>query len=363
MQAFANAVTYVPLAERCAQNDHCGGQVNCDENTSPFLIRQSTKTAAQRRSERELQTGELPVRLVLVFGLLGCLALAWAPHEACAKWVWNKETGYVDTSNKAEGKKGPDERYKSALALVTEERYLDALGEFKKLAKKYKKSKVGEKAQFKVAEMLRRVGKTFDAFQAYEKLFKDYPTTTLSQKALKNEFELGKLLAPMDKSKAIEIFQKVVDRDASSPYAAEAEVRTGDCYHEMGKHEDARDVYQRVIAVYSPSEWVSVAQFRAGRCGIELFKSTGNAADLTKAKQDLRGYLSGKPKGDYAKEAAAGIKQIQYLEAEKEFKVAEYYCRQKKPRSAAVYFKLIMKKYPETTWAEKSRARLEELER
>ena len=67
------------------------------------------------------------------------------------------------------------------------------LNYFKAVAKKWKGTAAGEKAQFTLAETEYKQGRLFAAHDGYEQLMADYPGTELNGKVVQREYEIAKV--------------------------------------------------------------------------------------------------------------------------------------------------------------------------
>ncbi len=116
------------------------------------------------------------------------------------------------------------------------------------------------------------------------------------------------------------------------------------------------------LTTYPKSQWTPTVQFQKGAA--QLAAHQGVAYDPTPlhdARKSFQDYLEKNPNGDRTQEAKERLSEIDDKQAQKDFEVADFYRRTGHPDSARVYFEMVIRRYPNTSWSQKAQAELEAL--
>ncbi|MGQ3686139.1 MAG: outer membrane protein assembly factor BamD [Candidatus Loosdrechtia sp.] len=273
------------------------------------------------------------------------------------KWVWNKEMGWIEPP--AEEITTQEQRYRYAVSLLVEQKYMTAIKEFEAIIKSDPDSEYAEVSQINIGRAHFLNGNYKRALKAYDKVLQKYPGTRRVPEILESKFQLG--IAQMEKNKraAINIFEKIIAKHPLGPLAADANIKIADSYFELGRYEEALDTYERFLENYPRSEWVPYVLFRIPISKLSHERrQERNTGLLASAQEDLEVYLASYPYGVYAEDAKRMIEEIRIMKAEREFRIGEFYLRVKKPISAAMYFEFVKNDFPGTVWEEKASDRL-----
>jgi len=275
-----------------------------------------------------------------------------------AKWIWNKETGWIEPPSTATT--SVDQQYRHALSLLVEQKYINAVAEFESLIKEYPGSEHAEVSQINIGWAYYLNGDYKRALKAYEKVLQKYPGTKRTLQVLEREFQIGVTLMEMKENAAIEVFEKIIEKHPLGPIAPEAQIKIADCYFKLEEYEEALDAYEKFLENYPKNEWVPYVQFRIPLTKVYHEKlQERNYGLLVSAREGFEEYLISNPRGVHIEDAKKMIEDIRIIEAEREFNIGEFYLRRKEPASAALYFEYTIKDYPDTIWAERSRERIE----
>ena len=298
-----------------------------------------------------------------VFTLMFWVVFCWASiQDAHAKWVWNKESGWVDPLTLNPGI--PDQRYKLALAMVVDHKYDSAVKEFQALLKRYPNSDLAEPCQFNIGQAYFLAGKYKKAFKAYERLLERFLGTRLTELVLEKELQVGIALMESNPLSSVDIFEKIIEHNPMGPLAPECQVKTGDAYFQGQEYEDAAEAYRKLLETYPKSEWAPYAQYRIplSRLNSELRRER-DMGKLLKARDGFEEYIANYPEGPLTQEAKKGFHDVEELMAQREYHTAEFYLRKKNLQAAIVYLQGIRDKFPNTSWAEKSQETIDFLKK
>jgi outer membrane protein assembly factor BamD len=158
---------------------------------------------------------------------------------------------------------------------------------------------------------------------------------------------------------SIEIFKKIVDKVPYSPYASKAQYKLGLLLLKLGRYDEARDEFQKVCDNYPDSEWSSPAKFQLA---IATSKASGGAdydsTTVEEATKKLTEFVQQHPEADISPQAMQQLKSLRNREAKKNFDIAEFYLKQKKYKAAAVYYEIVLSRYPDSEYTQKAEAGL-----
>ncbi len=290
------------------------------------------------------------VRLALL--LLLATMLISTPG-AYAGWVWNKDTGWVDPLTLDPGV--PDQRYKLAVVMMLDGDYESSVKEFQKLLKQYPDSDLVEPCYFNIGRAYFLAGKFKKSFETYETLLEKFPGIRITGLVHSKEFEAGVALMQENPKGSVRIFEGIIEHNPQGPLAPDCQVKIGDAYFLAEDFVSAGEAYRGVLENYPRSEWAPYSMYRIPLSRLSLeFRRDRDMGNLWKARDGFEEYIANYPDGTLVDEAKAKIHEVEELIAQKEYQIAEFYLRKKKPMSAMVYLKKISDRFPNTRWAIKS---------
>lgn len=274
------------------------------------------------------------------------------------KWVWNKETGWMQSTSAVATTL--EQRYKYALSLIVEQKYVDAVKEFEAIIKTDPDSEYAEVSQINIGWAYFLNGDYKRAMKAYEGAFQKFSGTKRTKEILEKMYQVGIVQMDTDEDAAIEILEKVIQKQQLGPLAPEAQVKIADCYFKKNQFEEAIDAYEKFMENYPKNEWIPYIQYQIPLSKIcHEKKQERNYGLLISAKENFEEYIVSNSNGVNVEDAKKMIEDIRILEAEREFNIGEFYIRRKKPSAAVMYFEYVMNRYPNTIWAEKANERIE----
>ncbi|MBE7443946.1 MAG: outer membrane protein assembly factor BamD [Planctomycetia bacterium] len=286
------------------------------------------------------------------------ITLCITATSSYGKWVWNKETGWMESPSAAITTM--EQRYKYALSLLVEQKYTIAIKEFESIIKTAPDSEYAEVSQINIGRSYFLNGDYKRALKAYEKVMEKYPGTKRTEEILEREFQLGTAQMDANEEGAIKVFEKIIEKHPLGPVAPDAQVKIADCYFKLNQYEEAIDAYEKFLENYPKSEWVPYVQYQIPLSKVYHEKQQErNYGLLISAREGFEEYLVSNPRGIHVEDAQRMIEEIRVSEAEREFNIGEFYLRRKKPVAAAMYFEYVKIDFPDTAWAERANERLE----
>jgi len=130
---------------------------------------------------------------------------------------------------------------------------------------------------------------------------------------------------------------------------------TATCHFRMKQYEDARNEFDNLYREFPRSPFVEEAQYRVAH--MRYLQSAKYYRDQTDTKDALRlldDYLDMFPNGVYSDSARGLLKTSIEKLAEKEFRTAIFYRKQKEHEAALIYYRSLLSEYPESTFAPES---------
>jgi outer membrane protein assembly factor BamD (BamD/ComL family) len=287
-----------------------------------------------------------------------------------------------------------DAEFQAAEKLFQQGKLKEAEAGFARLAKKRKGSPWGEKGQYYLAECQYQRGLLVPAHDSFDKLIADYPGTEYLQKLVNREYAIGQAwlalsdsdsdrdpkakpeeelpwygrftgLRPLldTRGHAIQALEHVRQHDPQGPLADDALLRIADEYMGQRDYESAALYYDQLVTDHAKSPHVQRAQLAAidarlkGYLGPE-YDGTG----LEQARELIKQTMSSFPDRPAGNEKLYHtLDVINDQDAERTFKVGDYYQRTGKVISAEYYFGKIRQRWPKSPWATQAKTRLAQL--
>ncbi|MCP4365087.1 MAG: outer membrane protein assembly factor BamD [Planctomycetes bacterium] len=290
-------------------------------------------------------------RLVLPF-LFAAVSLLSAPGVH-AEWVWNKGTGWIDPLGL--NPKVPDQRYKLAISMMLSGDYESSVKVFESILKEHPDSDLAEPCHYNIGQAYYLAGKYKKAFKAYERLLEKFPGIRITGLIHQKEFEAGTALMQEKPKASVVIFETIIEHNPQGPLAADSQVKIADAFFLAEDFVSAEAAYRAVLENYPRSEWAPYSLYRIPLSKLSLeARRDRDMENLWKARDGFEEYIGSYPNGTLVEEAKAKIHEVEGLIAQKNYAIAEFYLRKKKPAAAMIYLSRITKRFPNTRWAEKS---------
>jgi outer membrane assembly lipoprotein YfiO len=289
----------------------------------------------------------------------------WSPKQK--KWKNPKHSALVT----------PYLQCRKALKYFKKKNYDLAYKEFKKLIIHYPDSEDAAEGQYFIGRCLEELKKPYQAFLEYDKLITSYPNSKRINEAVERMYKIGEYFLQRRPKKwmgisvydfvehpAIEIFRKIVEKSPYSPYASKSLYNLGVLLFQLQRFEEAKDAFQKLIDDYPDSQWVEPAKYYLAVATSEgSFGYEYDSSSVKEATKKLEEFLERNPQAKISYQAKEYLKELKDMQAKKEFEIASFYEKQKKIKSAIFYYRLILKNYPETEFAQKAKQKLKELKK
>lgn len=263
---------------------------------------------------------------------------------------------------------------KYAISYYEAKDYKGALEEFKKLIRHYPDAVETPEAQYYYGMCLEELGKYYDAYQAYQKVISKYPFSSRTEDVLQKEYIVAQKLIDYrtifvginmtGENAALEVFRKVIENAPYGKYAAASQYKIGLTLKAKGYFDEAAKEFQKVVDVYPDSEWAEPAKFQIALCADKSSLDASYDQTMTaEAKDKFDEFVKAHPEADLSQEASERIDALREKEAESQYVVGQFYEKQKAASSAKIYYQYVVKNFPQSAWAAKSRERIQVIER
>ncbi len=293
---------------------------------------------------------------------------------ASAYWVWTPETKKF-INPKYAVKDSPKEQFDWAMTFYDARDYERAAFEFDKLTRNYEYSEYAAKAQYHVGLCYESEGKYYLAFQNYQKAVDNFPHIDNIDEISAREFNIGHIFAQKENPKvlgtdimtsfdrAIEIYKKVVENAPFGKIADQAQFKLGETMKTAGRYDEATVVFQKFVEDYPNSPLAEKARYEVANCAYRAsLQPAYDAAPTDKAIKAFEEFTEANKDTQLSKEADQTLLRLKDKAAEKSMMTAEFYERTKHYDSAAVYYKDVLERFPDSTIAPIAKKRIEEIQ-
>ncbi len=287
-----------------------------------------------------------------------------------AYWVWSPESGkFVNPEGAVEDT--ADQQYDYALSFYEARNYEKAIKELKNLVKKYPGSRVAPVAQYKLGTIHEEQNEYYKAFRAYQRIIENYPNSTHMNEVMEREFKIGNVFLSGKKPKfmgvpilpalpkAIEVFEQVAKNAPFGEYGDKSLFQLSVAYKRSGNFQKALETLQNLVENYPESPLLPDAKYQLGEVSYQMSKNINRSQEgLDTAEDYFESFLAEYPGANVRKKAKRLKRAIDEKNAEKNFKIAQYYERENYLESAVIYYEDVVRNYPDTSWAKQAKERL-----
>jgi len=302
------------------------------------------------------------------------LILLIVPYSAYPFWIWSPKTQKWKNP-KYSALSTPYLQYKAALKIFEAGRYKEAYKEFKKILVHYPDAKEAAESQYYLGRCLEKFDKSYEAFLAYQKLIDSYPNSQRINEVIEREYNIGEYFLNREHKKwlglslydfiehpSIEIFNSLVKKAPYSEYAPRAQYKMGIILFELGRFDEARDAFQKVVDNYSDSEWAPPAKYQLAIATSKAFPGADyDSSYLKEATTRLDEFIKDHPEAKISDEAEDQLKVLRNREAKKSFDIGQFYESQDQYKSAVIYYRKVVDNYLDSDYYNASIERIQEL--
>lgn len=231
-------------------------------------------------------------------------------------------------------------------------------------------------AQYLVARCHEALGKDERAFNEYQKMFTKYPKSDKLKDALRRQYQIsmrflngqrfklwGYIPFFPSMEKTAGLFDKIVQSGPYSAVAPHAQLRIGAAYEKDKNYPEAVQAYERAADRYHDRPVIAAdALYRAGMANTKQAATAeydqGTAGQAIATFNDLIALF---PEDKRVPEVKRIIVSLKNEQARGNFKIAEFYAKQKKWNGALVYYNEVLLNGPNSPLAPTARERIDQI--
>ena len=147
---------------------------------------------------------------------------------------------------------------------------------------------------------------------------------------------------------AIGHFEKLKDWYPYSRFATLAELKIADAHYRLDDYEEAIAAYETFENLHPRNEAIPYVIYQAGRCYFDRLDAVDrDQTNALRALDVFKRLINRFPQDEYARKAAAHVKDCWKSLAGHDFYVGMYYFNADRPKAALVRFKSILDGYPD----------------
>lgn len=303
------------------------------------------------------------------------VALLLISFNAYSFWIWSPKTKKWK-SPRYSALVTPYLQYREAQKYFDKKQYKAALQKFKKLIVNYPDAFEAAESQFFIGKCLEELKQPYQAFLEYKKVLASYPNSQRINEVIECQYKIGEYFLNREPKRwlgvsmydfvehpAIDIFKTIVDKVPYSEYAAVAQYKLGVLLMDIVRFEEAREAFQKVIDSYPDSEWALPSRYQLAIATAKAFPGVGyDSSAVEEATRRLDEFIKTHPEAKIVSAATDKLKELRNKEAEKKIDIAQFYEKQKKYKSAKVYYESIVNDYPDSDYVSEAQKKIEELE-
>lgn len=219
------------------------------------------------------------------------------------------------------------------------------------------------------AEVMRK--NRYAALFPYEDLITNFPTSELYPSVLQREYDiadsflkgykrkfLGMRILPVGED-AVEILDRIQDRQRGSPLAERAGLRVADYYYSRSRFQESVEAYTDFLRRYPYSQYVRKAEIRRAEACLGYFR--GVLFDLTPlldARERLAAISQVYPQSAEQLQVHAIEDRIYQIEGRRELEIARYYWRAGRRYASGWYYQRVINNWPGTIYAQEAATEL-----
>jgi outer membrane protein assembly factor BamD (BamD/ComL family) len=295
--------------------------------------------------------------ILLVLGLL-------AVSSGCAGALIHKDDKVLAAESHA--------KYLDGVAFYDKAKYGAAIGRLRQLVRFYPTQDDAADAQYYIGRSFEAIKEPFKAFKAYEVVIDKYPNSRKITEIIKRQYDIGQVFLAKTKSRwvysfiehpAVEVLTTIGDKSPYSEYADQSLYQAGMLLMKLREYDKAKETFTKIVDNYPRSEWYIPSKYQVAMSVAEGFRGSDyDTMVVEDAIEKFGDFLKASPSDSDI--AVKAVKQLSFLKeqmAKKHFDIAMFYRRQHKYQSAGFYFKLVIDRYSDTSYAQKAQEQLARL--
>jgi len=314
------------------------------------------------------------VSLSLILFILVLFEITYAQDTPDHGHVWSSDLGrFVKIGTIIHDT--PQGQFEYAQSLEKEGDLETAAEAYNNLFRKFPNTLLAQEALFNLGLIQEQQQKYLEAFNNYQKIIDYYPHTDKLNAITEHQFKIGNLFLSGKRGKifnipirpaiplAIKVFEKISTNAPFSLYGMKSQFSLAIAYKKKGQFREAINQFKKFVADYPKSDFRTEAFFQIAEVTYIMSQRKGTDEKLIKEAQEiLIDYVQRYPNTPNTEKAKNMLASLQQKDAERTYKIARYYERESYLDSAILYYKELVRLYPNTTWAHKAQKRLDSFE-
>ena len=296
--------------------------------------------------------------------LLLCTVWSW---DCPAPLIWRKGEGWSYERGGVPIGKTPQEQFQIAKGLQAAKNYGDAITAYRRLVRRWPTAFATEDGRIGLAECLSATDFHYKAFLEYQNLITKHPNSRHFELALQRQFEIGNLFLTGTRhkvwgfkwfnglDKAVEVFGQVAKNGPYSKVGPEAQFSVGLAHEKQKEYLAAVKAYQVLLERYPKLPIAERGQFQIGVAyQEEAARAEYDQNSANEAIAAFTDFLVRYPKSDKAPLAEKNRIALRQEQARGLFQIGQFYEKQKKYKSAIIYYSEVIEQNPKSDWAAKA---------
>ena len=295
-------------------------------------------------------------------------------RNGLAFWVWTPETNKW-VNPKYAVKDTPSEQIQFALTFYQQQKYKEAIAEFRKLIDHYPRAREAAEAQYYIAGSWERMDNPQEAFKNYQEAIDKYPFSERSGEIVQKQYDMAvKLFEGRGKRgflaqtfsstdyTAVDMFKAVIKNAPYGSLAAPSRYKIGLYLLENSLYQEARDEFEKVMNDYPESEWAKAAKYQIAVSDSKRSAEAPYDQKITQAAvKEFKEFAEHYPDAELSSQAKDQIQGLRDKEAESNFHIAQFYEKNKRYDSAKIYYQLIVDEFQNSRWTAQALNKIREL--
>jgi len=261
-----------------------------------------------------------------------------------------------------------------AQELISQQKYRKAERILKKFLKQQLDDKDRRAAMLLYADCAFLRGKYSKAHKRYHQIINMYPNTREFAIALRRELDIARAWLAGKKRRVLGIFWmgaedealdilSMIEQNGAGHRIAEVALREkADYFFRTGQFELAELAFRRLAKEYRSKRYRQYAMYRSAASALASFPGVAfDDTPLIEAAELYKEYLENFPSDSKKPEIKTILEQIRDRRAHKDFEIGKFYEKIRRAEAAAYYFRVVIRNWPDTLWAQRARVELERL--
>ena len=277
-------------------------------------------------------------------------------------------------SGKNSTERTADKQLERVDALVGRNKLSEACDALQALLRAFPHAQQTAEARLRLGELLERRGKFEEAFETLDQLLVKNPESKQFTAALDAMFSIGKRYMNGEKRRlfgiktfssnrrAEEMFDTILKRAPYARSAPQVMLFRGMVLERQGKDAESLASYQQIIERFPSDPVADDAQYQMGYIRLRNVRTGSyDSVDRVRAQESFEDYLNRAPQNGKIPQARENLQLLESTRRKASLDAAKFYEKTGKTKSAALYYKDILKSHPGTEEAAYAKKRLETL--